>query len=259
MYRILTYLSLVLAGLGAVSCEIYSDEESLVEPGYMVVQRTYRDYIYNIFNVAELSGFFQQYQSIRSDRDAAVKLAEDYFHQSAYWDGCLFFEQAEISGWGKIVLEDDGSFSVIVRTTYMYTPERTFSVIPNADGRFVVEYEAKDSDSDLQSLQAAFICDDDWVTLEECKVVCTFPDSGYCTISSVEDEPVRKAIVSRSYRTYTPVSGRLLYEYSDDNGGEDRFETGFSEDCQTVERGQSVVKCKPLAFNQNLTVDYVID
>ena len=122
-----------------------------------------------------------------------------------------------------------------------------------------IEYEAKDSDSDLQSLQAAFICDDDWVTLEECKVVCTFPDSGYCTISSVEDEPVRKAIVSRSYRTYAPVSGRLLYEYSDDNGGEDRFETGFSEDCQTVERGQSVVKCKPLAFNQNLTVDYVID
>ena len=259
MFRSITYLSLVLAVSVVASCEVYSDEESLVEPGYMVVQRTYGDYIYNIFNVAELSDFFRQYQSVRSDRDAAVKLAEGYFHQSADWDGCLFYEEAEIRGWGRIALEDDGSFSVSVREACRYTAEWTFSVIQHADGRFVVEYKAKGSGSDLKSLHATFTCDDDWVTLEECRVICTFPDSGYCTISSLEEEPVRKAIVSRSGGTYTPSSGRLLYEYSDDYGVEDRFKTGFSEDCQTVERGQSVVKCKPLGLNPNLTVDYVID
>lgn len=240
----------------AVSCEVYNDEQYMEEPGYILVQRTYSDYIHDIFRVAELSDFFRQYQDIRSDREAAVSLAENYFHESFSWDRCLYYEQADIDGWGKIELAKDGTFRV--RSCIGYN--RIFNVSHLGGRRFAISFGSQGNKyDDLLSLSATVNCDEDWVTLETCSFSCSFPDSGFCSVSSVESAPVRKGIVSGQGLTYAPQSGRLAYEYYDDYGSEDSFETSFSEDFQTVERDGTVVKCLPVRYNSYNSVDYVIE
>ena len=239
------------------SCEIYNDRDELQEPAYMVVQPVYGAYVYEMFKAAELSYFFQQYQEIREDREAAVSFATEYFGMERNWDYCLFYEEAEISGIGRILLNDDGSFTVDPSITfYRFFPSvGTFTVTSEAPGRFIISSDAADG-LPAGSVVSSVLCDDGYVTLEDFSLSL---DTGEFRLDvvSVDGEPVKKLVAPDSIESYQAVSGSLSFIYKEYDGFEDEFELGFGEDCVTVSRGSSSVKCKPLdRYEKNY--DYVI-
>ncbi|MBO8447992.1 MAG: hypothetical protein IAC29_01810 [Bacteroidetes bacterium] len=261
--RIKYSVMLAFAALSVASCKIYDDSEVLQEPAYMVVCSTYEDCISEIFKVAELADFFSLYQDIRSDREAAMELAESYF---PYWinEDNLYYEEADVSGWGRIVLEEDGSFSVFTDHGFwgdrylQGTGEFRYVVTETGERSFSVELSGTDTGLDL-SISAVVTCDDDWVTVESCSVSYMPSSTGGYTVSSVEGAPVKKVTIASGQDVYQASSGSLAYSYCLDGTVTDDFTLSFGDQYVAILRDGRVAKCRPLQSYGGWSADYVIE
>ena len=264
MKRVLKYLAMALLACGLCSCEVYSDEDYVQEPGYIVAQRVYRVFVNEIFQAAELADFFQQYQSLRGDRDAAVRLAEEYFriNYAENWDERLFYEMAEIPGYGYVYLNEDGTFNVsLYGTSYSsgFTG-REYKVSSDAAGHFAITSETPEGQSSPEwSIQAEAACGQEAVVLENCNISCRTEEYSVSAVS-VEGDPVQKQKVPVSGFVYQASAGSLHFVYEEpDDEFRDEFDLGFASGYVTVSRGASVLKCEPLDEVNDKTVDYVIE
>ena len=252
---------ILAAAVSVASCKIYDDSDVLQEPAYMVVCNTYEDCISEIFKVAEISDFFSRYQEIRSDREAALELARSYFSYLITSDD-LYYEEAVVSGWGRIVLNGDGSFTVYTRHFFWsgHYGGRTFTyhVTPSGGRTYSLALEETDGDIDLH-INAEVSCDDDWVTLENCSVLYTPGQKDGYAISSVKDSPVRRVMVDAGQEVYQASSGSLSYSYCLDGSETDDFILSFGDLYVSIRRDGRVAKCKPLASYGGWDVDYVLE
>lgn len=254
-------LPLVL--LAQVSCKIYDDEDSLQEPAYMVVQQTYMAYVDDLFRMVELADFYRSYREIWQDREASMQLADSYFPEGRVSEDGLYYEMADVSGWGVIKAGNDGTYTIksygdyscyVFRNYYGYE-SMNYEVTVSADGYFSiksVDPEDNAGNDSILKIEAKARCADGNVVIEECNIV-----SDFCNIVSVADKPLVRKRVTPSGTAYNADSGSLSYSYSDKSGVNDAFVLGFHADHVSIERGSSVVKC--LLLNEvERSVDYVI-
>ena len=151
-------LPLVL--LAQVSCKIYDDEDSLQEPAYMVVQQTYRAYVNDLFRMVELADFYRSYREIWQDREASMQLADSYFPEGRVSEDGLYYEMADVSGWGVIKAGNDGTYTIksygdyscyVFRNYYGYE-SMNYEVTVSADGYFSIKSVDPEDDAGNDSI-----------------------------------------------------------------------------------------------------------
>ena len=268
MKRTAIYLTaLAIVPMMISSCRVYDSKEYMEEPAYLLAQAAYKNFVNPLLKSAELADFFARYQEIRSDREAALALADTYF-PGGWGISELYYEMAA-GYYGDIYLEDDGSFLVIPTWGMYYLScsgvlscdiyDIGFSVVPEGDRRYSISsvtipdsYDSGASGAEAV-ISATVSCDDENMILEECLI--ELPE---CTVTSVGGAPVTRPAVYNAGDVFASSSGRLDYECSEESGVEDSFTLGFHDGYVTIERGTSVLKCKAFEKTRTLQYDYVI-
>ena len=86
---------------------MYSDKDEAENPQLDVNDLIYLDCVEPVFRVAELTDFFDRYQSVREDREASEALGLEYFGDS-FDPSELFYEEFTARPyWGKVILSDN--------------------------------------------------------------------------------------------------------------------------------------------------------
>ena len=151
MKRTAIYLTtLAIVPMMISSCRVYDSKEYMEEPAYLLAQAAYKNFVNPLLKSAELADFFARYQEIRSDREAALALADTYF-PGGWGISELYYEMAA-GYYGDIYLEDDGSFLVIPTWGMYYLScsgvlscdiyDIGFSVVPEGDRRYSNDRES---------------------------------------------------------------------------------------------------------------------
>ena len=213
MKRTAIYLTaLAIVPMMISSCRVYDSKEYMEEPAYLLAQAAYKNFVNPLLKSAELADFFARYQEIRSDREAALALADTYF-PGGWGISELYYEMAA-GYYGDIYLEDDGSFLVIPTWGMYYLScsgvlscdiyDIGFSVVPEGDRRYSIssvtipdsyDYGASGSEA---VISATVSCDDENIVLEECLI--ELPE---CTVTSVDGAPA--VVASDDVTEYSPA------------------------------------------------------
>lgn len=254
MNKIYSLLLLFPLFVGLCSCEVYDSDDYPQEPAYEVACDSYNGYLYEIYNIAELSDFFQAYQQIKTDRVASLELGTRYF--GYYLDDVLFYDEVSVYGWGDLLLQDDGSYTVTVYPEKSSETEFDVIVEPLEGRRFSISLKS-DTYKDLIDFEAEVVCDDEYVSMESC-FVKYWKDNVLCQISGIGGEPVKKTVCFAGGHTFQPEGGSLHFSLS--GNVVDEFDLKFADSYVTIARDGSEVKCREFGRGcYSHHYDYVID
>ncbi len=106
--------------LAVQSCVMFNDKAFEEDPQYESVEYLHDEVLYFVFGAVELADFFDRYQDIREDREAAVALGEEYFGSHFNQKHLVFEEYSGGYPWGFINLTSTPGF-YIIRTLLPYS------------------------------------------------------------------------------------------------------------------------------------------
>ena len=203
------------------SCVMYNEEkEGKTVPAYDTFKMLYSDNVAHIFRAAELCSFFDNYQKIRTDRDASEALARGYFGSFE----SLYYEMAWIPGWGTINYISDGVYGINLDNMLLDSNYETeYMAVKREDGRFQLYQQADLHQEELSvSIIGKQLC------IESFSM--SYTDShGVSVRMSVESgNGLKMPLCSEGNACYAPESG-IIEVSLHGNGVEDDFWIEFEK------------------------------
>lgn len=216
----------------AISCkEKYEDtyqDPTKIDSEEAVYSIVLNDLLSPAFRIIELAEVYSGYQEIRSNRTQALEYIKGYLG-SQNW---VYYEYMDIDRWGKIELNDDGTFTA--------KPDfwRSYWIASNLDLRVNIEsleahsYIAKSISTDNTYSFTAKLKDD---TITMSNLSADFRMEAYRTSYAKLDiiEPLEMPMCKNGIRKLEPVSGIIKIDYSS-SAATRVFKVEFHETNKTI-------------------------
>ncbi len=226
---ILAVLALLLQ-----SCDKYSTQRSDEDPQVSSVEYLQSYALSGVFGVIKLADFFDNYQKIREDRDAAIALGKEYFGERFYEDK-LTFEKFE-SGLGTIrATTTPGLYKV---TYYDANGERTLYAQVLEDRQMQITSKVPRTKDvgptwvpfELEVECIATVTPENIAVIENLDLNYREESAGKVTTARITSTPDPAEVhIRQEYRPFYPFSGILDYKIGGDVIN-DEFSVRFSED-----------------------------
>lgn len=192
------WLSFLAMALVAVSCVMYSDKDDVVDPASKIATDVYNIYMSDVFRSVELCRFFDEYQTVREDRDASEELWKAYFGDSPV---SLYYERAEVYPWGTVRLtETAGEYRV------EHYHNGCESVVSVAEGKTAVSMSAPNGKTVLEAETGI-----SGSLMEMSSLKMSVSDYNGSEISVSVVKPLQMNVCSEGDYSYIPDSGTLKY------------------------------------------------
>ncbi len=232
---------MILAALALLSqsCLIYTDKEELESPQLESAQLMHNNVIMPVYMAIEMADFFDRYQAVREDRDAAIALGREYYGDGLYEEQLVY--ESYYGDGGRILLTDvPGRYIVIPRSRYTDDGDVKYYVEALGDRRYHITTKeprtrlyippVQIADSEVELDCTAAVGPDGLTVIEEMDIKYEELAGKQTTTAEITSTPssVKLQLCNKGLGNYMPFAGILKFSIS---GGlvNDEFSVQYSE------------------------------
>lgn len=206
--------------------DLYQDpsEQDTEEAAYSIVLN---DLLSPAFRLIELAEIYTGYQEIRSDREQALEYIKGYLGTQNW----VYYEYMDIDRWGKIELNNDGSFTAKPDYWRYYWIAGNLDLSVNIQSPEVHIYIATSTGKDNTYSFTAKV-EDGTITMTDLSAY--FKMEIYRTSYAKLDilEPLEMPMCKNGKRKLEPISGKIKIDYSS-SAATKKFKVEFHESNKT--------------------------
>ncbi len=209
----------------AQSCIIYSDKDEPEKPRFETARLMHYNVLLPVYKSIELVDFFDRYQAVREDRDAAVALGREYYGDYLNEEHLVY--ENYLSNIGSIHITDvPGKYIIQTQSEYYGDNDEVFYVEVLGDRRYHIATTVPETklyippvfiaDSEIKLDCTATVGQDNVAVIETMYIKYEEKAGEGITTAEITstDSPVKIQFCSRETGADKPYSGVLEFKLS---------------------------------------------
>ena len=232
MKRLCSKIALAVILITAITSCKKKYEDSYQDPSMQDTEEAAYSIVLNdllspAFRLIELAEVYTGYQEIRSNREQALEYIKGYLGTQNW----VYYEYMDIDRWGKIELNDDGSFTAKPDYWRYYWIAGNLDLSVNIQSPEAHTYVATSTGKDNTYSFTAKV-EDGTITMTDLSAY--FKMEMYRTSYAKLDilEPLETPMCKNGKRKYEPISGKIKIDYSSSTATK-KFMVEFHESNKT--------------------------